>query len=194
MKRSLLTGLLAVICSLSTGANVKNLRCEYLTDPMGIDILAPNLSWIMESDRRGESQTAYQVIVASSPEKLAKNDGNLWNSGKVASDKSSHIEYSGKPLTSGMRCYWKVRVWDSAGKPQPWSEPAMWSMGLLGDNDEDWEASWIGVEENDPGEWAKPRYMRKEFNLKNNYGYKDRQDIAVQGDSFEFKFGDTQKV
>ncbi len=118
------------------------LRCEYLKNPLGMDVTTPRLSWIVQSTHRGQKQTAYRVLVASSPEILTRDEGDLWDSGKVESDQTLHVEYAGKTLTSRMRCFWKVRVWDAAGNPSPWSETAMWSMGLL--KAEDWqEAKWI---------------------------------------------------
>jgi alpha-L-rhamnosidase len=119
-----------------------NLRCEYLVDPLGIDETAPRLSWMLESSKRGEKQEAYQVLVASSPELLAKEQGDLWNSDKVSSDESAHVVYEGKPLTSQLACYWKVRVWPAgSAEPSDWSTPAFWTMGLL--KPTDWEAKWI---------------------------------------------------
>ena len=124
---------------------VVHLRCEYLENPLGIDQTNPRLSWFMESNERGEIQTAYEIIVASTPELLAKNAGDFWDSGEVKSDRNALITYAGKALTSRVCCYWKVRVWDKDGKPSAWSQPAMWSMGLL--NPEDWQAKWIGKDE-----------------------------------------------
>jgi alpha-L-rhamnosidase len=121
---------------------VTDLTCEYLNDPLGIDETNPRLSWQLMSGERGQKQTAFHLIVASSPEKLDKNTGDLWDSGTIESDQSVQVEYNGIPLETGMLCYWKVRVWDKDGKPTEWSEPAMWSMGLL--NPEDWSAQWIG--------------------------------------------------
>jgi alpha-L-rhamnosidase len=133
-------------------AEVVNLRCEYLTDPLGIDVVKPRLSWVMEdrgqeSGSRGLKQTAYQVLVASSEELLRKDQGNLWDSGKVVSDQSIHVEYAGKPLESQMLCYWKVKTCFTVGgstvQESDWSKPALWSMGLL--KPEDWSgAQWIG--------------------------------------------------
>ena len=96
-----------------------HLRCEYRENPMGIDAAKPRLSWRMEvggqrSEVRGQKQRAYQVLVASSPELLAKDQGDLWDSGKVKSDQSIQVEYAGKPLVSGQHCFWKVRVWTTA--------------------------------------------------------------------------------
>ncbi|HWJ25655.1 MAG TPA: hypothetical protein VNS32_03875, partial [Flavisolibacter sp.] len=120
-----------------------NLRCEMLMDPLGIDIKAPSLSWEISGKERGIEQTAYQVIVASSINKLNKNEGDLWNSGKVESNESIQIGYSGVLLKSRAECYWKVKVWTNKGESN-WSKPAHWTMGLL--DWEDWKAKWIGLD------------------------------------------------
>ena len=124
-------------------ADLTNLHCEYRIDPLGIDVRQPRLSWIIESTCRGEQQTAYQVLVSSTPERLAKDQGDLWDSDKVSSDQSTHVEYAGKPLASRMRCHWKVRVWDQDAMRSAWSAAAHWTMGLLGS--QDWQAMWIGI-------------------------------------------------
>jgi len=147
--------LLAPLVSLRA-AEVTNLRCEYRANPLGIDVVKPRLSWVIEergqkSEVRGQEQVAYQVLVASSEELLKKDTGDLWDSGKVESDQSIQAEYAGKPLLSRMRCFWKVRVWTSSSlnpdscllTPSSWSQTARWSMGLL--KNEDWSAKWIGV-------------------------------------------------
>jgi alpha-L-rhamnosidase len=131
-----------------TGTTVENLRCEYLVNPIGIDVTKPRLSWILESDQRSCMQNAYHVLVASSVEMLERNKGDLWNSGKVESDQSNQVVYKGKTLKSRMRCYWKVRIWDNSGRMSDWSEPAMWTMGLL--KTEDWQAKWIGYDAEPP--------------------------------------------
>ena len=120
------------------------LRCEYLTNPLGLDVLQPRLSWLLESGERGQRQTAYQVLVASSEKLLKQNSGDLWDSGKIEEDETIAIVYRGKPLASGQLCFWKVKVWDRAGKESAWSKPALWSMGLL--KPEDWKAEWIGYD------------------------------------------------
>jgi len=142
----LLTGGCASLTSEKT--MTKNLRCEYRAHPLGIDIANPRLSWVMEAPQRGQSQTAYQVLVAGSMDLLDRDKGNLWDSGKVLSDSSNQIEYQGRPLTSGQRCCWKVRIWDKDGKPSPWSKPAFWTMGLLEPGD--WRAKWIGYDADPP--------------------------------------------
>jgi alpha-L-rhamnosidase len=129
---------------ISGGVEVKQLRCEYRVNPLGIDIVKPRLSWIIESSQRGQLQSAYQILVSESREKLGKNQGELWDSGRIVSDQSNQVVYQGKPLKSRMRCYWKLRVWDKEGKVSPWSKPAMWTVGLL--EPEDWQAKWIGYD------------------------------------------------
>jgi hypothetical protein len=121
---------------------VGGLRCEYLANPLGIDVERPRLSWCLASGAREHAQNAYQVLVASSPENLQKDDGDLWNSGKVGSPQTAFVVYDGKPLESVMRAWWKVRVWDEQGRVS-WSGPAYWSMGLL--RDADWQGRWIGL-------------------------------------------------
>ena len=131
--------LLAGVCS--AAVTTKNLRCEYLADPLGIDAGSPRLSWILASDQRAERLTAYQVLVASSAEQLNADTGDLWDSGKVASDESAQIAYAGKGLVSRERCFWKVRAWDHDGQAGAWSSVAQWQMGLLAPTD--WNAQWI---------------------------------------------------
>jgi len=126
------------------GAEIPSqLRCEYLENPQGIDITQPRLSWQMVSDQRGAKQNAYRILVASSPEALAKDSGDLWDSGKIVSGQSNQVVYAGKPLNSRALCYWKVKVWDAANKDSGWSKPQNWTMGLL--KPSDWTAKWISM-------------------------------------------------
>ena len=118
------------------------LRCEYRTDPLGIDATKPRLYWILQSAERGQKQTAYQLLVASTSEMLSQDQGDLWDSGRVESDETIQIHYAGKKLSPGQACYWKVRAWDGQGQASSWSEPASWTMGLLSASGED--AKWIG--------------------------------------------------
>jgi len=118
-----------------------HLRCEHLTDPMGIDTAHPRLSWWMAPGARGERQTAYRLIVASSKALLAKNRGDLWDTGKVNAEQPVELPYAGRELASFQQCFWKVRVWNQTGKPSPWSAPATWTMGVM--HPQDWKAQWI---------------------------------------------------
>ncbi len=128
--------------------SLSQLRCEYLVNPLGIDRTRPRLGWILQAvdpERRGLRQVAYQILVASSEDLLAAGSGDLWDSGKIASAQSTHVPYAGQPLTSGQRCWWKVRAWDNSEGVSEYSEPAWWEMGLL--DDTDWQGQWIGLKD-----------------------------------------------
>ncbi len=122
---------------------VTNLRCEYLNDPLGIEETHPRLSWVDGSTERNVRQTAYRVLVSSSPNLLRRGKGDLWDSGHVRSDQTAQIEYSGRPLQSRQHAYWKVMVWDSNSIPSHFSGAGQWEMGLL--NKSDWKGKWIGL-------------------------------------------------
>jgi alpha-L-rhamnosidase len=122
-------------------ANPVRLRCEYLENPLGIDAAAPHLSWQSDNTERNWKQAAYEVLVASSSERLQSGHADVWDSERVESDESVGIAYKGPALESRKRYYWRVRVWDSAGSVSESSEDAWWEMGLL--HPEDWKAKWI---------------------------------------------------
>lgn len=139
--------LAAILLAVAAGAapmTVGAMKCEYRGNPLGIDVTQPRLSWELLSQERGAAQTAYQVLVASTPEQLAKDAGDLWDSGKMASDQSIQVAYAGKPLASQQYCFWKLRVWSAKDEVSAWSAPAHWSMGLL--KQEDWQGKWIGLD------------------------------------------------
>ncbi len=121
------------------------LRCEYVENPLGVDTAAPRLFWVLEGHDRGQQQTAYEILVASSEKHLAAGEGDLWDSGKVTSDESIQVLYTGRELKSSQRVFWKVRVWDARDKMSSWSKPSVWTMGLF--NPIDWHAKWIGAED-----------------------------------------------
>jgi alpha-L-rhamnosidase len=117
-------------------------RCERALEPMGFDTAAPRLSWRVASDERGQRQTAWQIQAASSPELLAKDAPDLWDSGRVESDDTTLLPYAGQALASSQVVHWRVRSWDRDGHPSAWSTPARWTMGLL--EEKDWGAArWI---------------------------------------------------
>jgi alpha-L-rhamnosidase len=128
--------------SVTADFDVVALTCEYQCNPLGVDELKPRLSWQLKSNLRGEKQTAYQIIVASTEKLLDTGYGDLWDSGKVSSDQSVHVEYAGVPLISRQACHWQVRVWGTNKHASALSAPAYWEMGLL--ERDDWKAHWIG--------------------------------------------------
>jgi alpha-L-rhamnosidase len=142
---------------------ISHLTCEYQTNPLGIDVLQPRLSWQIQSDRRGTHQIAYQILVAQSEKSLDDGTDRLWDSGKVESDQSIHVPYHGQTLASGQRAYWKVRVWIDSGEEIE-SPSAWWEMGLL--ERTDWKAQWIGASFYGGTRTSSPApYVRKEFTV-----------------------------
>jgi len=129
-----------ILSVLAHGAPVR-LRCESLSNPLGIDSTKPRLSWQSDNTERNWRQSAYQILVASSPEGLNSGHPDVWDSGKVSSGESVGIAYGGAQLKSGKRYYWTVRVWDAAGKAATSAEAGWWETGLL--SKEDWKAQWI---------------------------------------------------
>jgi alpha-L-rhamnosidase len=136
-----------------------DLRCEYGFNPLGIDVAAPRLSWKLTGDARNQSQSAYQILVASSAERLGRGEADLWDSGKVASDRTAHVSYAGKVLTSSQPVYWQVKTWDGGGEASAWSAPASWTMGLL--KPDDWKGKWICAPS-----ITEALLLRKEFTVK----------------------------
>ncbi len=146
----ILAGFLDVAMAASGALTPTDLRCEYRKTPLGIDAPQPRLSWILAPGNpraRGLRQSAYQVVVASDRRKLDANEGDFWDSGKIASDQSIHVRYAGRPLGSQAECFWKVRAWDQDGNSSAWSKPARWTMGLLAASD--WKGRWIGLDGDD---------------------------------------------
>ncbi len=154
--------ILLTISSLDVSATTKNevkqLVCEYKTNPIGIDVQKPRLSWKIASDKENLMQTAYEIKVTDQTAK-----GKLvWTSGKVNSAQSVNVSYEGPALKSMQHLNWQVRVWDNENKATAWSEPASWEMGIL---DADlWKASWITPSSEQDLNGSRPSpYLRKDF-------------------------------
>ncbi|GGG92257.1 alpha-L-rhamnosidase [Parapedobacter pyrenivorans] len=144
-----------------------NLRAEYKNNPF-LDEKSPRLSWELVSKKYNQYQSAYQVIVASSLEELNRDEGDIWDTGKVISSQTNQIAYVGKELKSRQQVWWKVRVWDADDKAGKWSEANFWEMGLLADTD--WKATWIGYDLNDHAKLGKYHlppspYLRNEAEI-----------------------------
>lgn len=149
----------------SAALSVGRLQCEHRTDPLGLDMPTPRLTWLLRADAnaRNQRQTVYQVQVATSRDALANGTADLWDSGQVTSAETVLIPYAGKPLQSDMDCFWRVRVWDETGTVGPWSDIAQWSMGFL--DLAEWTGQWIGLPVAEGETSAPVTYLRKEFAL-----------------------------
>jgi len=139
MKKSILLFLpVLLIQTCIAQPKITDLTAEHLVAPLGLGAKQPRLSWKIISDKRDFMQAAYEIQVSTTKD---PSKGDAWNTGKVMSEQSTNVTYQGKELKSTTHYFWRIRVWDSAGKPSPWSEVSWWTTGLL--NSSDWKAQWI---------------------------------------------------
>jgi alpha-L-rhamnosidase len=162
VKKCTLLLILSFIPILTSGSNstVSGMLCEYHSNPLGIDVLNPRLTWQIQTNEPNFKQTAYEIRVAESPELLGKKNNLVWSSGKVISDQSVNVKYKGAQLESKKRYYWQVRIWDNKQKATNWSEPAWWETGML--DAALWKANWI-IAKWKTADDHRPVYFRKEF-------------------------------
>lgn len=139
--------------------SIKQLRTEYLHNPLGIDMSHPRFSWQIESLKRDVNQSAYQIEVAGSVQDLLSNKPDVWNSAKKGSGQSFNVSYSGKPLASNRTYYWRVKIWDQNGVASPWSRINYFHTGLF--STKDWQGEWIG----DRDSTVSSPLLRKEFDI-----------------------------
>ncbi|WP_396635706.1 family 78 glycoside hydrolase catalytic domain [Maribacter sp. R77961] len=165
---------------------VTDLKCEYRTNPLGIDNTAPRLSWKLtgEHPARGQKQTAYKIIVASSLKNIESNMGDVWDSGKIATNQSVNNTYQGKSLTAAKQYFWKVKVWDKDGNASNWSDYGRFSMGLLAPSD--WKGDWIlkGDQKKTDHNWYRKNFELREtaesaFVFVGSFGY---HELYVNGE------------
>lgn len=134
----------AVFCQTSL-MKPHGLKTDSLITPLGDDNDHPRFSWLLQDDRPGARQTAYEIQITSTPAVLTDGKADVWDSGRVTSDQSIGVVYAGPALAAAIRYYWQVKVWDKDGQAYPTSDPSWWETGLLGP--QNWQASWIGYEE-----------------------------------------------
>lgn len=136
--------MLIIITSCSKTITVGETKCEGRINPSGVS-KTPSFNWITESKERDQLQTAYQIIITDKLTLAMKKKGTTWNSGKVVSEQSLHVTYSGDLLEPGKQYYWRVKVWNQEGK-SAWSKINKFITALF--DSSDWHgAKWIGYEE-----------------------------------------------
>jgi alpha-L-rhamnosidase len=151
--------LISFVAVVNAATTVTGLVCEYLENPIGIEVQKPRLSWKINATENNMLQTAYEIKVTEQPGK----GKTVWNSGKVASGQSVNVDYNGPALQPMQRVYWQVRVWDTNDKASAWSEAAFWEMGIL--DEAQWTSNWITMENEKKPEDSKPsHFLRKDFN------------------------------
>lgn len=124
---------------------VVGLKVDYVERPFGLQNVRPHFSWRLDSSARNVRQTAYRILVSSELDTLHAGQGDVWDSGKIASQQCLSVPYEGKPLMSRQRCWWFVQVWDEHGQSFVPLEPSWWEMGLL--SPDDWCAQWIAADD-----------------------------------------------
>ncbi|MGE8343011.1 MAG: alpha-L-rhamnosidase N-terminal domain-containing protein, partial [Flavobacterium sp.] len=141
--KNILLGLSFLITFISNGQILPvRLTTEMAENPLAVVENQPKLSWQLISKESDASQVAYLILVASSEEKLNNDDGDIWNTGRVNTDKNLHIVYNGKPLKSENKYFWKVKVWNQSGKVSKWSRTASFRTAPL---ESDLNPTWIGA-------------------------------------------------
>jgi alpha-L-rhamnosidase len=172
-----ITSLIAILLVLTllpsgimAGSAPTNLRCEYCVNPLGIDSTTPKFSWVVNDTDRGESQTAYQIIVASSQANIDSNYGDKWDSGTVSSAEQCAVKYNGSALASKTKFWWKLRSWDKDNGVSVYSAAATFETAMLSPSD--WAALWVGGNFN---------LIRKEFTLPAKTISQARAYVSAQG-------------
>lgn len=119
-----------------------HLTTEMAENPLEVVQNQPRLSWQLISKESNSSQIGYKILVASSEEKLKEDFGDIWDSGRVNSNKNLQISYGGSPLKNETKYFWKVKVWNQSGKVSPWSKIAFFRTAPL---ESELNPIWIGA-------------------------------------------------
>jgi alpha-L-rhamnosidase len=137
--------ILFIICILSgcKKLQVNDLRCEYLSNPAGIDVPDPRFSWKIAADRRSVYQKAYRIVVSDNAADVRSKQGNYWDSGLIESGNTVNVAYEGKALDGNHQYFWRACALIDG--QEVWSEPAVFHTGLL--DQKEWKALWISTEE-----------------------------------------------
>ncbi|MGS2739262.1 glycoside hydrolase family 78 protein [Sinomicrobium sp. M5D2P17] len=125
-----------------TSPEAIRLTCEAGANPMGITTQHPRLGWQLQASGTDVLQTVYRILVATTREKLEKEEGDVWDSGTVNSSESQRIPFKGNSLQREQYYYWKVKVWDNRGNESPWSAVNTWYQAP---EENMMKARWIGA-------------------------------------------------
>ena len=155
---------------------VGQLCTERVECPLGVEVPQPRLSWALTGSARGARQSAYRITAASTRERLEAGEADLWDSGQVAADRCFEVAYAGRVLHSGQRVWWRVQVWDAAGRAAAASATTWFELGLI--DPSDWQGQWLDIE--DPEERAD-----REAGI--NWIWSDADPLAAAPQQFRFR-------
>ena len=139
MKNALILSLLVSLPMMGFSFTIKDLRCEYLDSPLGIDTKSPRFTWRMNDSRNGAMQSAYQILVGVDSVEVAGGAGDIWDTNKVASS-AQLVKYAGQDLEPFTKYYWSVRVWDQEGVAEV-SNVSSFETGMM--DVSNWSGAWI---------------------------------------------------
>lgn len=153
----------------AAATSISSLTVEHRDNPLGIDAAKPRFGWQLSAEARGQRQTAYEILVASTPEGLTTKAADLWDSGKITSSDSVAVTYQGKPLRPSTRYFWTVIVWDMDGRRIGSAPTAFFETALMStDGVANWDgAKWISMAGKAPNSPGAPM-LRKQARLSGN--------------------------
>lgn len=157
---------LLIYFSLSVHAQkpaVTTLTCNYKHNPIGTDASQPRLSWKLATTERNVMQKAYELRVASSNKDILNGKNLVWQTGKVSTDQSAHVIYTGPALKAKQRYFWQVRIWDNHGKSSDWTAVNFWETGPASTSD--WTAKWIQSDKPTEGKVCPAPMFGRSFDL-----------------------------
>lgn len=145
---------------------IARLLVEDEENPLVIGTDRPRFSWqlaqALYDPEWNLRQAAYRVVVADNEAILARDQGNMWDSGKVESDRSVYVPYGGKALSPGTTYYYKIQVWLQHKEKGIWSHVGQFGTGLA---EADWAGKWIGRAMQQGKELVPACYLRRELNI-----------------------------
>ena len=166
---------LVLFFSVAAFANAKDLECEHLVNPLGIDAPNPRLSWRLDDPSVGAQQSAYQIIVGTDKTQVLRGIGNMWQTAKIVLN-TQLITYKGATLKPFTIYFWKVVLWNNKGAAYKDAPIAHFEMGMM--HMDNWKGAWISDSRDIQNKVAP--YFRKTFSLSKKI-VSARAYIAVAG-------------
>ncbi|PWS31535.1 alpha-L-rhamnosidase [Pedobacter paludis] len=149
--------------ALGQNLNLSGLTVNYKSNPVGIEASDIRFSWKITSDVKQIMQKSYEIRVATNESDLLKGKNLVWESGKIETDQSAHIPYSGKILLAKQRYFWQVKITDKNKNASTWSTTQFFETGMLSPSD--WSANWIETSLVTDGKVGPAPIFAKKFEL-----------------------------